>query len=56
MKGERFEIRFPQELLERIDRWRDRQTISPTRAAAIRYLIESRLNELRTDDKASTLA
>lgn len=50
MKGERFEMRFPQALLERIDDWRERQTVVPARAAAIRYLIESRLGEIQAED------
>lgn len=44
---ERFEMRVPQDLLRRIDDWRKRQVIVPSRAAAVRYLLDSRLDELQ---------
>jgi hypothetical protein len=36
----RFELRLAPELLDRIERWRLRQPVAPTKAAAIRYIIE----------------
>jgi hypothetical protein len=44
MLSERFEMRFAPELVEKIDRWRNAQTVPPSRAAAIRYLIEESLS------------
>jgi len=43
MKSERFEIRWPLDLLERVDAWRLSQTIKPPRAAAVRFLVERAL-------------
>jgi hypothetical protein len=43
MLSERFEMRFSPELVEKIDQWRQAQPVPPSRAAAIRYLIESGL-------------
>ena len=40
MKGERFEMRVPAELLARLDEWRKLQPAPPTRAAAIRRFLE----------------
>jgi uncharacterized protein len=40
MKNERFEMRVSAELLEQIDDWRRRQTDIPSRAEAIRQLVE----------------
>lgn len=34
---------IPDELMSRVDEWRQQQTVPPTRAAAIRHLIESAL-------------
>lgn len=48
MLTERFEVRWPPDLIERIDRWRNSQPIVPTRAAAIRRLIEVALNQLES--------
>jgi uncharacterized protein YfbU (UPF0304 family) len=38
--SERFELRLDEEMLESIDGWRSRQTGAPSRASAIRQLIE----------------
>ena len=43
MQTERFEMRLPDALIQRIDRWRLAQPIVPSRAAAIRYLVERAL-------------
>jgi hypothetical protein len=40
MMTDRFELRLAPELLDRIERWRLRQPVAPTKAAAIRYIIE----------------
>ena len=44
MKSERFEIRWPPDLLERVDAWRQSQAIKRPRAAAVRYLVERALD------------
>lgn len=44
MNDERFDFRIPRELLARVDDWRQRQTVPPTRAAAMRFLIEQGLS------------
>jgi hypothetical protein len=43
MLTERFEMRFSPELIDKIDQWRETQPVPPSRAAAIRYLIETGL-------------
>ena len=43
MLTERFEMRFPPELVEQIDEWRRAQPTIPSRAEAIRRLIEQAL-------------
>jgi hypothetical protein len=40
MLSERFELRFSPDLLRQIDNWRRQQSNLPTRAEAIRRLIE----------------
>jgi hypothetical protein len=50
-KAERFEIRMDPELVERIDRWRSRQPGVPTRAEAIRRLVESMLQIQLGEDR-----
>jgi hypothetical protein len=45
MRENRFEMLIAPELLARVDEWRQRQTVPPTRAAAMRYLIERGLAE-----------
>jgi hypothetical protein len=55
MNDPRFEMRIPAELLARVDEWRQRQTVPPTRAAAMRHLIECGLGRLGTWDGASTV-
>jgi metal-responsive CopG/Arc/MetJ family transcriptional regulator len=42
-KTERFEMRLDLEMIERIDNWRRQQSDLPTRAEAIRRLIETAL-------------
>jgi hypothetical protein len=42
-KTGRLEIRVPEALINAIEKWRLRQTVPPSRSAAIRYLIESGL-------------
>lgn len=42
-KTERFEMRLELEMIERIDNWRRQQSDLPTRAEAIRRLIETSL-------------
>lgn len=44
-KSERFEMRLDQSVLDRVDAWRSRQTDLPSRAEAIRRLIEDGLEE-----------
>jgi hypothetical protein len=43
--SERFEMRAPKGWLAAIDEWRQKQAIPPSRAAAIRYLVEAGLKE-----------
>lgn len=43
-KTERFEMRLDQEILDGLDEWRDRQGDRPSRAEAIRRLIDSGLS------------
>jgi hypothetical protein len=45
MRDERFEMRISAELLARVDEWRQRQTVPPTRAAAVRWMIERCLGD-----------
>jgi hypothetical protein len=57
MRDERFEMRVPRELLARVDEWRQEQTVPPTRAAAMRYLIEQGLkNEILVDQASAQAA
>ncbi len=44
-KTERFEMRLDQSILDRVDAWRSRQADLPSRAEAIRRLIEDGLEE-----------
>jgi uncharacterized protein YfbU (UPF0304 family) len=44
-KTERFEMRLDQSVLDRVDAWRSRQSDLPSRAEAIRRLIEEGLEE-----------
>lgn len=37
-------LRMEDDLIERLDRWRTSQTVPPSRAAAIRYLVAEGLN------------
>jgi hypothetical protein len=41
----RLELRLPPEMLDRIERWRQRQPAPPTKATAIRYIMELGLAE-----------
>lgn len=43
MKSERFELRFGEEALARIDQWREHQTGFPSRAEAVRTLVDAGL-------------
>jgi antitoxin MazE len=47
--SERFELRLDPAILERIDRWRGSAAGSPSRAAAIRQLVEVSLDNQRDD-------
>ena len=46
LKTERFEMRLDSKTLERVDAWRARQTDLPSRAEAVRRLMESGLSEM----------
>ncbi len=50
-KSDRFELRVTAEFLRRIDDWRRRQPDLPTRAAAVRQLVDRQLaaEEKRSD-------
>jgi hypothetical protein len=41
----RLELRLPPDTLDRIERWRQRQAVPPTKAAAIRHILELGLAE-----------
>src|SRR5580698_4744589 len=43
MASERFEMRIDSELLERLDKWRSGEDDTPSRAEAIRRLVEAGL-------------
>ncbi|HVB67986.1 MAG TPA: ribbon-helix-helix domain-containing protein [Acetobacteraceae bacterium] len=45
--GERFEMRMPKDLVERIDRWRARRMPLPSRAEAVRRLLDAALKPVR---------
>jgi uncharacterized protein len=49
MQSERFEMRAAPELLSRIDEWRRHQSDLPSRAEAIRRLIELGLSASESD-------
>lgn len=51
METERFEMRAPRDWLAAIDEWRREQPVIPSRAAAIRYLVEYAINALTGGDK-----
>jgi len=51
MLTERFEMRMPPDLLKEVDDWCAKQEVPPSRAAAIRRLIELGLERAR---RAST--
>lgn len=48
LKTERFEMRLDSRTLERVDAWRARQSDLPSRAEAIRRLMESGLSEMES--------
>lgn len=48
-KGERFEMRMDEATLERIDRWRSEEPDRPSRAEAIRRLVETGLATRHSD-------
>ena len=53
MLSERFEMRFNAELVEKIDQWRNTQPVPPSRAAAIRYLLEKALETQTIGQRAA---
>jgi hypothetical protein len=53
MATERFEMRYPPDLLKKIDEWCEQQPAPPSRAAAIRYLIELGLEHAKKPTKRS---
>ncbi len=50
-KSERFELRLDQDILERVDAWRREQHELPSRAEAIRRLVESGLSGAATSGR-----
>lgn len=42
----RLELRLPPDLLDKIERWRNSQPVPPTKAAAVRYLLEYAVDAL----------
>ncbi|SMH46240.1 YfbU family protein [Maritimibacter sp. HL-12] len=54
-KSERFEMRLDVDLLERIDRWSDGQRDQPSRAEAVRRLVEMGLAQSETDFRPSSV-
>jgi hypothetical protein len=53
METERFEMRAPKDWLAEVDEWRREQPIPPSRAAAIRYLVEAGLKAAEKSSGAS---
>ena len=53
MLSERFEMRFPTDLLREFDDWRRAQPDLPARAEAIRRLIEAGLGKVEHDTRSS---
>lgn len=49
MALERFEMKIAPEMLARVDRWRGQQPVPPSRAEAIRRLIEQALSGIFRD-------
>jgi metal-responsive CopG/Arc/MetJ family transcriptional regulator len=47
------ELKLPRELIEKIDEFRAKQPIKPTRSAAIRYLIDLGLDHATTPHRTS---
>ena len=50
MKTERFEMRLDRETLDRVDRWRGAQDDVPSRAEAVRRLVDEALTSLGKDE------
>ena len=50
-KTERLEIRVSAEFLEKVDEWRRHQPDIPTRASAVRQLVEIALRQLQEAKK-----
>jgi len=50
MASERFEMRIDSDLLERLDQWRQQQNDAPSRAEAVRLLIEAGLAHTIKED------
>lgn len=53
MKSERFEMRVSEELLDRVDEWRRQQADLPSRAEAMRRLIEESLKATKPSGRKS---
>lgn len=49
-QDKRFDMRISVELLARVDEWRLKQPIVPSRGAAIRYMIESTIKDYGNTD------
>ena len=47
----RFEMKWPDALLERVDQWRYRQPIQPTRTEALRELVNKGLEAEEITDR-----
>ncbi len=47
-------LRLPPILVERIDEWRCRQPTKLSRSAAVRYLLDSRLDQLAPQPRYTT--
>jgi uncharacterized protein YfbU (UPF0304 family) len=50
-KSERFEMRVDQQTIDRVDEWRGEQTDFPSRAEAIRRLVDKALSTSKSDDQ-----
>jgi metal-responsive CopG/Arc/MetJ family transcriptional regulator len=54
LKTERFEMRLETTMIERVDAWRRKQEDLPSRAEAVRRLIELGLSAKKTRAKVKT--
>jgi metal-responsive CopG/Arc/MetJ family transcriptional regulator len=48
-------IRFPDDLLQRLDHWRDKQPIQPSRSEAIRYFVSLTLSGYEEQSNVSEM-